>query len=351
MTKPSSLVFIDSLPTFSQLGEEVLVIYDQILVKKIPGFKAWLKKAQATYAVKAGEDLKAIEKFSSHISHLTKISEGLSSRRLTIVVVGGGSVGDFGGFVASVFKRGVRLVHIPSTWLAAIDSAHGGKTGLNVAGVKNQIGTFYPADKIFLVGRILKSQPEGRAFEGFGELLKIALIKGGSLWSSLAKENSVNGQVLWKYLPQAIKGKLSIVAQDPEEKSGLRHVLNLGHTMGHVFESHYDLPHGVAINYGVRFALEWSVKLGLMKERDFEMMMSQPVMAYLLSAQRDDLLSGKEKTLKAFKKILLSDKKKTKSQSLRFVFLKKPGQFVIKEVNVEDILIEVCRQKESDLYE
>ena len=68
---------------------------------------------------------------------------------MSIAVLGGGSVGDFGGFVASIFKRGVRLVQIPSTWLAAIDSAHGGKTALNVEGVKNQIGTFYPAEKIY----------------------------------------------------------------------------------------------------------------------------------------------------------------------------------------------------------
>lgn len=351
MKKSSQLVFTEALPSFSQLGEEVLVIYDQLLLKKVPGFKAWLKKAQAAYPVQAGEELKSVEHFPRHIQKITSIAEHLSSRKLTVVVVGGGSVGDFGGFVASVLKRGVRLIHIPSTWLAAIDSAHGGKTGLNVAAIKNQIGTFYPAEKVFLVGKILKAQPEVRAFEGFGELLKIALINGGSLWKSLSKEKEVHGKLLWKYLPQAIQGKLSIVAKDPEEKSGLRHVLNLGHTMGHVLESYHELPHGVAINYGLQFALEWGVERGHMKKPVYDDLMTAPVMGYLLSPQRDGLLPHREKDLKDFKKLLLSDKKKTQAQALRFVFLSKPGRFVIKDVNVEDILIEVCRQKEGDLYE
>lgn len=344
----NSLTFTDALPEISSLGEEVLVIYDQILIKKIKGFSGWVKKANANYPVKAGESLKDVQKFPQHILKLTKTLEGLSSRKLTVVVIGGGSVGDFGGFVASIMKRGLRLIHIPSTWLAAIDSSHGGKTGLNVGGAKNQVGTFYPAERVFLVRDLLLGQPESRAFEGFAELIKMALLTGGPLWRSVAAENKVNGQMLWRHLKSAIEGKLKFVSRDPEEKSGLRHVLNLGHTVGHVFESAFQLPHGIAINYGLRFALNWSAHSGVMSRKDYSRIMIEPVMAYLLSARRDDLLTMNGAQEARFRKLLLSDKKKTKASSVRFVFLKKQGTFSIQEVTVDQIITEMKRQAQDE---
>lgn len=350
MAQPTSIKFAKQLPALSSLGEEVLVIYDEILQKKVVGFRSWLAQAHASYPVTAGESLKAVENFARHLHGLTRLSEKLSSRRLVIVVVGGGSVGDFGGFVASTFKRGLPLIHIPSTWLAAIDSAHGGKTGLNVSGLKNQVGTFYPAEKVFLVRSLLLSQPESRAFEAFGELLKISLIHGGAFWRDLRKETEVCGALIWKYLPQAVAAKMKVVREDPQERNGLRHVLNLGHTLGHVLESHYEIPHGIAVNYGLHFAVEWSLQKKIMSHSDYEKLVSQPIWAYALSPQRDHLLSSRESVLRRFGKILAQDKKKTQGSSLRFVFLRKPGKFVIREVEVSDVLREICRQHESGLY-
>jgi 3-dehydroquinate synthase len=350
MKSQSTLVFSNELPPVKKLGEELLLIYDQILVQKSPVFKKWSKQIDLQYAVKAGEHLKDIEQFPKHIKAITKLTEQTSVKKLTIVVVGGGSVGDFGGFVASILKRGVRLIHIPSTWLAAIDSAHGGKTALNVGGAKNQIGTFYPADQVLMIRSILMSQPEARAYEGFGELVKIAFIEGGKLWSALAKERQVNSKTLWKHLETAVKAKYKVVAKDPKEKKGIRHVLNLGHTVGHVLESYYELPHGIAINYGLDFALRFSVQKKVMKPSEAEKIYSEPVMGYLLSPLRDDLISIKSNDLKEYRRLLLSDKKKTKAATLRFVFVKKPGHTVIQEVSVDDILIEICRQREEELH-
>src|SRR5438445_1275287 len=168
--KSSSVLFSPHFPAPKKLGEELLLIYDDVLPKKSAEFKKWMKQIPLRYAVQAGEGLKSIDLFPEHISKITALCEKASVRKLTIVVVGGGSVGDFGGFVASILKRGVRLVHLPSTWLAAIDSAHGGKTALNVGGAKNQIGTFYPATEVVLVKSLLLSQPPARTFEGFAEL-------------------------------------------------------------------------------------------------------------------------------------------------------------------------------------
>ncbi|WP_413612680.1 hypothetical protein [Bdellovibrio sp. HCB-110] len=347
--KKSSLLFTAELPRLSDLGEELLLIYDEVLPKKSPAFKKWMKQFSLSYAVRAGEQLKSVDQFPAHISKIVQLCENTSSRRLTLVVAGGGSVGDFGGFVASILKRGVKLVQMPSTWLSAIDSAHGGKTALNVGSAKNQIGTFYPADKIVLVKSLLIAQPEARAFEGFGELLKISWIAGGPLWSKFAKEFEVSSATLWKYLASSVAAKNKVVAQDPEEKSGHRHILNLGHTMGHVLESYYKLPHGVAINYGLDFALRWSVEKKIMSAAEYEKIQRAPVAGYLLSPLRDDLLQTKPSLLKDFRRLLLSDKKKTKSETLRFVFLKKPGHCVIREVTVDEVLMEVCRQKEEEL--
>ncbi|WP_413292502.1 hypothetical protein ACLSU7_13945 [Bdellovibrio sp. HCB185ZH] len=350
MKSQSTLVFSNELPPVKKLGEELLLIYDQILAQKSPVFKKWSQQITLKYAVKAGEHLKDIEQFPRHIKAITKLTEQTSVKKLTIVVVGGGSLGDFGGFVASVLKRGVRLIHIPSTWLAAIDSAHGGKTALNVGGAKNQIGTFYPAEQILMVRSVLMSQPEARAYEGFGELVKIALIEGGKLWSSLAKERQVNSKTLWKHLESAVKAKYKVVAKDPQEKKGIRHVLNLGHTVGHVLESYYELPHGIAINYGLDFALRFSVQKKIMKASEAEKIYSEPIMGFLLSPLRDDLISIKSSDLNEYRRLLLSDKKKTKAATLRFVFVQKPGKTVIQEVGVDDLLIEICRQREEELH-
>lgn len=347
--KASKVLYVQNFPALKTLGEELLLIHDDVLPKKSAAFKKWMQQFSLRYPVKAGEELKDVAQFPKHISKITALCEQVSARRLTVVVVGGGSVGDFGGFVASILKRGVRLVQIPSTWLAAIDSAHGGKTALNVGGAKNQIGTFYPAAEVILVKPLLLAQPAARTFEGFGELLKIALIEGGSLYAGLSKERDVTAETLWKYLAAGVKAKYKVVAKDPEEKKGLRHVLNLGHTVGHVLESHWHLPHGIAINYGLEFALRWSVEKKIMKASEFEKIQRQPVLAYLLSGTSDELLDVKASSLKEFRRLLLSDKKKTGSEVLRFVFVKKPGHTVIKEVHVDDILVEICRQREEEL--
>lgn len=342
-----ALIFKNELPAASELGDELLLIYDEILAKKSQEFKKWSQSFDRKYAVQAGENLKAIESFPDHIFKILKLCENTSNRKLTLVIAGGGSVGDFGGFVASVFKRGVRLIQIPSTWLSAIDSAHGGKTALNVGSAKNQIGSFYPAHKIILVKSLLIAQTEQRAMEGFGELLKISLINGGTLWSKLEKETEVNSSVLWKYLAESINAKYKVVKKDPLEATGYRHILNLGHTVGHALESYYKLPHGIAVNYGLEFALNWSVEQKIMSKASYDKMLKKPVMFYLLSPTRDRLFWQNKHFLNSFKSMLLQDKKKTAGKALRFVFLEKPGKCVVKEVTVDEILMEICRQQKG----
>lgn len=343
----SQVVFVDEIPDFSTFSAQTLVIYDQVLPKVSKNFKKKLKTATYSYAVKGGETLKDISNFPIHISRIVKVCEQASVKQFTIVVVGGGSVGDFGGFVASVYKRGVSLVQIPTTWLAAIDSAHGGKTALNVADAKNQIGTFYPAQQIILCQELLFSQPSVRSFEAFAELYKIALISGGKLWKQFSQENQVSAETLWKYLRPAVEAKYKVVRRDPEEKKGYRQVLNLGHTVGHVFEVLHQMPHGIAVNYGLRFCLEYSLEQGMLSLKHYQAILEAPASRYLLSPTLDKLLLTKKSYLQKVEKLLFKDKKRSQASSVRFVFLNSPGKTLINDVQIKDLLLEWVRQAKS----
>ncbi len=342
--RKSALTFTPKLPPLRDLGavdSDFVLIYDQILEKKSTAFLRWSRFFKNTYPVRSGEELKAVEKFPQHVRQIAHLTQNLSSRNLIFVVAGGGSVGDFGGFLASVFKRGVGLVHIPTTWLAAIDSSHGGKTALNVGGIKNQIGSFYAAQKIFLVKEILLAQPEIRCHEAFSEIYKVALLQGGSFWRQLSS-STLTSENLWRFLPAAIAAKNKIVARDPLEKSGHRHLLNFGHTMGHVFETLFSLPHGIAVNYGLRFALDWGAHRHWMSKKEKALLEQQRASSYLLSPSADGFLKSAD--LKKMKAILSADKKKVRAQKVRFIFCVKPGQFKIEDVGINEILHECRRQ-------
>lgn len=338
----SRLFFQEKLPWASEWSAQGLLIFDRRLLR-VPVAARWIKKFPHRYGVVAGEGLKDVREFPKHSEKISAIAGALPNRTLTIVVAGGGSVGDFGGFVASVFKRGVKLVNVPTTWLAALDSAHGGKNGLNVRGTKNQIGTIYPADQIFVAAEVLRGQPSARALEAGGEVLKMVMLKGGALSRlSWSPEESFAG--LWRSLPAVVRGKMSIVDRDPLEKSGTRHLLNLGHTMGHVFEAALGLPHGLAVVYGLAFAATFSRTQRICSAEAYSRIVEHPLWDLYLPLER--YYEGLSLPDARMRRLLLQDKKRTKKSLLRFVFLRGIGEPVIREVSVDEILAEVRRQKD-----
>ncbi len=321
-----------------------IIIYDRVLGRNVPGFRKWLQQFPRQYAVTAGERLKQVESFPRHITKILALTSDIPRSALAIVAVGGGSVLDFAGFVASILKRGVRLEFFPSTWLAAIDAAHGGKTALNVGGVKNQIGTFYPAHEIYLVKSLLDAQPKARATEAMAELMKIKLLGGKPLRvnpdqatnSIVAREgfraDRHAATTLWKLLPDAIRAKERIVRRDPFERNGHRRLLNLGHTMGHILESHYRWPHGKAIAAGLFFALEWSAKkYGL----------SRAVVESVLPLVKRP---SQKIPRRRFQSLLGADKKRVAKDHIEFIFLKKIGHPVRERVSFRAIINEARRQ-------
>jgi len=326
---------INSFSDYSQV--QSVVIYDRILLKN-SSFKKWLDQFEFKIPVVAGEKLKTLDQFSNMLLRLQKW-QGRLQGSFQFVAIGGGSVGDFAGFLASTYQRGRPLILIPSTWLSVIDSAHGGKNGLNLKGVKNQVGTIYPAAGIIVCKQLLDLQPQDRVFDAFGEVIKIILIDK----PQYLKKVKMSGDYIWLNLKYFIQAKMNIVCQDPFEKKGLRHVLNLGHTMGHVYESEMNLPHGLAISLGLVFTARWSYELKLISQKTVIAVLQSILLNPQVEAQfkKSFKLSEKNILLK-----LNQDKKRSKKNSkIRFVFLSDTKKTIILEKSACEIIEEYRRQR------
>lgn len=206
--------------------------------------------------IEAGEDAKDFEVAASLWQAMIELG---ADRNSCLICLGGGVVTDLGGFVASTFKRGIPFIHIPTTLLAMVDAAIGGKTGINVGLYKNQAGTFAQPQAVVIDPRWLSTLPYTELRSGYAEMLKHALIVHDNLLRKFLDLVSLEITDLLPFIKQSQTTKLHIVAQDPTEK-GTRKLLNFGHTAGHAIESwarnhQQPLLHGEAIAIGMRIAL------------------------------------------------------------------------------------------------
>lgn len=342
--------FLKKLPSEARLAESLgfkpekyLVVYDKRLLK-FDGIKKWLKDFPYTYRVSGGEDLKDVYDFSSHVKKILNLVSPFSSKTLCVVSLGGGSVGDFTGFLSSVIKRGVPLIHIPTTLLAAMDSAHGGKTALNVGDFKNQVGTFYPADSVLIVQNLFEGLPHVQIQSACGELAKIALLEGGDLFEKFKNEFTLDLGSLWEFLPDAIAAKYKFVEKDPFERSGERQVLNLGHTLGHALEGYLGLPHGLAVGQGLLFAIAWSEHQGYCKSKDAEDLSALLLDKIEILKPHDFTRKFKSMSRSKLSRFINEDKKLTDTRHMTFIFLEKAGGAFRKTVPLESFLTETQRQ-------
>ncbi len=347
----TELITCDLWPKTLVSGHEpIIFIYDEILHEKLK-HQVLRRMAANTVAlpVKAGEKLKSLKNYSEFILKIQRAAAQTGTNKPWLIACGGGSVGDFTGFLAATFRRGLPLCLIPSTWLAAIDSAHGGKNGLNLEGVKNQIGTFYSPSKVILCKDLLFAQPKERAMEGFPELLKILLCTNSKASQRLLARR-FEPSLLWEFLPIAIDEKLRIVKRDPFEKLGHRRILNFGHTMGHVFEAELSLPHGLAVYCGMEFSLRWGLQAGTLSPSTAERLRAAPVIKTYrqkLEGQKTrsfDYLSTLKKTKKSAASILANDKKGADDNKLWFLFLNSIGKVEQMKLKIPEITTEMHRQ-------
>ncbi len=193
-----------------------------------------------------------------------QLSEQGATRHSLLINLGGGMVTDLGGFAAATFKRGIAYINIPTTLLSMVDAAVGGKTGINFNGLKNEIGAFAPAASVLIDCNFLKSLDRSNILSGYAEMLKHGLISTEEHWSELLSFDldHIDYARLQQLVGKSVSVKEEVVAQDPFEK-GLRKALNLGHTVGHAFESlalkkEHPVLHGYAVAWGLVCELYFS---------------------------------------------------------------------------------------------
>jgi 3-dehydroquinate synthase len=191
-------------------------------------------------------------------SVLSAMSRDKLDRTASLLVVGGGSLGDLGGLVASLYLRGIDLIQVPTSLLSMVDSSVGGKTAVNLPTGKNLAGSFWPAREVLIDTDLLSSLPQHEFRSGLGEALKMAIGLSDELFARLdsATCNLEDPDQLAEIIALALAAKIRIVEEDPKE-AGSRRLLNLGHSLGHALESasEFTLPHGEAVVQGIFFAL------------------------------------------------------------------------------------------------
>jgi 3-dehydroquinate synthase len=198
---------------------------------------------------------------SKKLLQLEKLASKLikrgADRRSVILALGGGVVGDVGGFLASVFMRGVPVVQIPTTLLAQVDSAIGGKTGVNLASGKNLIGTFHQPLAVLVDPDVLATLPEREYRSGLFEAMKYGVIRNPAIFDLMESNCEAllrrDGALLEKLITECIRVKAEVVSAD-ERESGERRILNFGHTIGHALEAetgYRKLLHGEAVGWGM----------------------------------------------------------------------------------------------------
>lgn len=217
-----------------------------LLIHKVPSLRN-----SEIIELQSGEENKILQ---NCISIWESMSESYAGRDSLVINLGGGVITDLGGFVASVYKRGVEFVNIPTSLLGMVDASIGGKTGVDFMGFKNQLGVYQQAVLCLIYPDFLKSLSRQELYSGFAELIKHALITENPLWK-LIEGRSLEDLEMHRLIPMGIQVKSSIVSEDPLE-AGKRKLLNFGHTIGHSLESFFlqktkGIPHGEAVAAGM----------------------------------------------------------------------------------------------------
>ena len=211
--------------------------------------------------------------FKNYMKILKRASDMNLTRYDAIVAIGGGVVGDIAGFAASTYMRGIDFIQVPTTLLSAVDSSVGGKTAIDLENAKNIVGSFYQPKKVFININFFKTLDDRQFMSGMGEVLKYAFIENSCGYKmpiylfeflTLSCEKILEREplTLIRMIEYCLNLKIAVVSQD-EKESGLRKVLNFGHTLAHALETisrYQKYTHGEAVVYGMFFILEWAYK-------------------------------------------------------------------------------------------
>jgi len=251
------------------------------------------------------------------------LSEYQIGRSDLIINLGGGVITDMGGFIASVFKRGVDFINIPTSLLGMVDASIGGKTGIDLGCYKNQLGTFAHPKYIFIDPGFLESLPEEEWLNGYAEMFKHALISDKTKFDKLKSINSDEELKDLTLLTEAINVKFEIVEEDPYEK-GKRKILNFGHTIGHGIEGYFlslnPISHGHSVAIGMIAESFISMKRGLLNKEEYYAI-------ELALTEKFPMIEFNPDQISEIVRIIKNDKKNS-SNNINCVLLKEIGECV-----------------------
>ena len=327
--------------------EKSLIVYDQKVPKKfLEKIKSRLNSdVKLTFLFKASEKNKNIKYVQSLLEILFKNN---FTRNDVILCLGGGISGDLAAFAASIYKRGLKFINVPSTLLSQVDSSIGGKAGVNNKFGKNLIGSFYQPDLVVSDTKILESLPEREIICGYAEIFKHSLIQNKKLFLYLNKNIKnilkLEKKTIEKIILESCKIKKQIVEKDEKEKN-IRKSLNLGHTFGHAYEATLKyskrLNHGEAVLYGILSATKFSMRLKLLNKNDYERIIS-----HLSKLNFHDLKKFfKKKDIDRIVNFMILDKKNF-SKNINIITLKKIGTV---NINKQFNILKIKKFIKSDL--
>ena len=258
--------------SFDRLGASGFVVVDAGAKKRLASiFELLVKKLWKNLIVieiKSGEHAKNI----ATVERICRImARSNCDRDAVIISFGGGVVGDIAGFSASIYHRGIRYIHIPTTLLAQVDSSIGGKTGVNLSEGKNLVGSIYQPRAVIMDTGVLKTLPKQEINNGLAEVIKYGVIGDEALFRFIERSALRRDTFFFqRIVTQSCIFKLSVVKQD-ECETNLRRILNYGHTIGHAIEaaSRYRIPHGRAIALGMIYEGYMAVVLGIFPYNDW----------------------------------------------------------------------------------
>ncbi len=272
--------------------------------------------------VNANEKNKSYETLQKIHNALIKHNYGRDS---IIVAVGGGIVGDVTGFAASTYMRGIKYIQIPTTLLASVDSSVGGKTGINFNDTKNIIGTFYQPKMVLIDTNFFSTLPQEEMLCGVGEIIKYCFLTEPKFFNyiqkNITKLLSNETSVITKVIAESIKFKGDVVTED-EKESGIRKILNLGHTFAHAYEveQNHKIKHGQAVIIGIASALYLSKNLSLLPKEKFDKYIN-------LLLQFKSAIKLKKVNKNLAYKVMQRDKKNRDNQ-IKLVLLKDVGNII-----------------------
>ena len=263
-------VVIDTLPQLTFNRKVAIVTNTTVSALHLETLKSKVKADELyVITIEDGEEFKTLATVEEILNELF---EAKLDRKSLLIALGGGVIGDMTGFTASLYQRGIGFIQVPTTLLAQVDASVGGKTGVNNRYGKNLIGAFYQPEAVYIDTEFLKTLPKREFSAGVAEIIKMAVMFDRDYFDFLVDADFTDKMSLEKAIQRSVELKAEVVNLD-EKESGIRAVLNYGHTFGHVIENETKYTkylHGEAVAIGIMMANALAVELGLLTQEEMD---------------------------------------------------------------------------------